>query len=217
MSILSIDLLQLIRGNDCIHESCLYLRLQIHTTLMLVLSCETSSCYIINPHLFSIPRNTAYGTNSVMGTVVPGDEMSFYRWPEADMVPRRQGQEPLRVVSTEAISDPTLLAEAAKLVPMLEGGSSLIGDSLGGWTEFTNKTVGWNADELWKVTFSGSVPMGVGPTAIVTIDTISNVGASIINTRFINTTCNLGRLKSSNALVRGCTFENARIPNLEIT
>ena len=195
------------------------LHLQIHTTLMLVLSCEASSCYIINPHLFSIPRNTAYGTNSVMGTVVPGDKMSFYSWPETDMVPHRQGQEPLRVVSTEAISDPKILDEAAKLVPMLKGAptGSLLGESLGGWTQFTNRTVGWNADELWKVTFASSVPNDIGPTAIVTIDTISNVGASIINTRFINTTCNLGRLKSSNALVRGCTFENARIPNLEIT
>ena len=191
--------------------------LQIHTTLMLVLSCEASSCYIINPHLFTIPRNTAYGTNSVMGTVVPGDVMSFYSWPEADMVPHRQGQEPLRVVSTEVISDLKMLDEAAKLVPMLKGVPSLIGESLGGWTQFTNRTVGWNADELWKVTFSSGVPIDVGPTAIVTIDTISNAGASIINTRFINTTCNLGRLKSSNALVRGCTFENARIPNLEIT
>ena len=108
------------------------LHLQIHTTLMLVLSCEASSCYIINPHLFSIPRNTAYGTNSVMGTVVPGDEMSFYRWPETDMVPHRQGQEPLRVVSTEAISDPKMLDDAAKLVPMLKGAPSLIGESLGG-------------------------------------------------------------------------------------
>jgi len=50
----------------------------IHTTLMLVLRCEESSCLVINPHLFTEPRNTAYGTNSVMGTVVPGDTFSFY-------------------------------------------------------------------------------------------------------------------------------------------
>ena len=45
---------------------------------MLVLRCEESSCLVINPHLFTEPRNTAYGTNSVMGTVVPGDTFSFY-------------------------------------------------------------------------------------------------------------------------------------------
>ena len=33
----------------------------------------------------------------------------------------------------------------------------------------------------------------------------------------MNTTCNLGRIKSSNAVIKGCSFENARIPNLEIT
>ena len=45
---------------------------------MLVLRCEERSCLVINPHLFTEPRNTAYGTNSVMGTVVPGDTFSFY-------------------------------------------------------------------------------------------------------------------------------------------
>eukprot|EP01051_Picozoa_sp_SAG22_P005058 SAG22_NODE_289_length_12942_cov_6.674531_8_plen_554_part_00 len=206
----------------------------VHTTLMVVLRCETpKSCLVINPHLFvDIPRNTAYGTNSVMGTVLPGDKMSFFGWPQADMRASKQGG-PLSVASTEEVTDPELLAEAATLVPELAGdaaaaaaadsGGGLVGagsasrGASGGWTQFTNKTVGWNAKELWRVHFESAVPAGVGRAGIITIDTISNAGAKIINTHFINTTCNLGRLKSSNALIQGCTFENARIPNLEIT
>jgi len=67
----------------------------------------------------------------------------------------------------------------------------------GGWTQFTNKTVSWNAKELWRVTFDGAVPTGVERASIITIDTIANIGAKILNTKFVNTTCNLGRIKSS--------------------
>jgi hypothetical protein len=45
----------------------------MHTTLMVVLKCEsTTSCLIVNPHL-SDPsrRNTVYGSNSVMEMLVP--------------------------------------------------------------------------------------------------------------------------------------------------
>lgn len=171
---------------------------------MLVLKCTTSSCLVINPHLFDIARNTAYGTNSVMSTVIAGtDTMSFYTWPQSDMRAVKQGG-PLSIASTMPITDPELLAEAATLVPELTG--------TGKWTQYTNKTVGWNAKELWRVEFSSAVPAGVARGGIITIDTISNAGAKFLNTKFINTTCNLGRLKSSNAVIEGCVFENARIP-----
>jgi hypothetical protein len=195
----------------------------VHSTLMLVLECETKSCLVINPHLFDIARNTAYGTNSVMETVIPGtDMMSFYAWPNSDMRTAKQGG-PLRVASATEITDPQLLVKAATLVPELEGGHThpdgdgALAASSGGWTSFTNKTVSWNAKELWRVGFHGAVPAGVGRGGIITIDTISNAGAKLLNTRFVNTTCNLGRIKSSNAVIQGCTFENARIPNMEIT
>ena len=132
---------------------------------MLVLSCDTdTTCLVINPHLFELPRNTAYGTNSVLATVVPGDLFSFYNWPQSDMISRRHPGAPLAVVSTEEITDAKLLAEAATLVPELkgdsEGGRLGGGGRTGGWTSFTNKTVSWNAKELWRVKFNGSVAKG---------------------------------------------------------
>jgi hypothetical protein len=247
----------------------------IHTTLMLVLKCKAKSCLIVNPHLFDLPRDTTYGTNSVLRTVVPGtDTMSFYSWPSADMrAPKKGG--PLRISSTTEITDAKLvrgcswppprahcdvsfrlgcslhialflsklrgaqrtdgprvqLAEAATLVPELEGapapdddagadgGGDALGASVGtrGWTSYTNKTVGWNAKELWRVDFHDVLPAGVGRASIVTIDTIANRGAKILNTTFTTTSCNLGRVKSSHAVIQGCTFSHAGIPNLEIT
>ena len=137
------------------------------------------------------------------------------------MIPHRHPGAALVVASTKEVTDPELLAEAATLVPVLRGGGTLAdGDEfprVRGWTQFTNHTVSWNAEELWHVEFDGRVPAGVGRAAMITIDTISNAGARIENTRFVNTTCNLGRIKSSNAVIKGCSFENARIPNLEIT
>ena len=155
---------------------------------MLVLRCEERSCLVINPHLFTEPRNTAYGTNSVMGTVVPGDTFSFYEWPQADMVPHRHPGSASVVVSTKEVTDPELLAEAATLVPVLRGGGALADGRdefprVRGWTAFTNHTVSWNAEELWHVEFDGRVPAGVGRAAMITIDTISNAGARIENTR----------------------------------
>ena len=136
----------------------------VHSTLMLVLECEAESCLVINPHLFDIARNTAYGTNSVMETVIPGtDTMSFYTWPKSDMRSAKQGG-PLRVASATEITDPQLLVKAATLVPELEGGHThpdgdgALAASSGGWTSFTNRTVSWNAKELWRVGFDGAVP-----------------------------------------------------------
>ena len=63
----------------------------IHTTLMIVISCETTACLMVNPHLRGVPRNTVYGSNSVMEMVVPGDSMSFYSWLDARFMNRRYG------------------------------------------------------------------------------------------------------------------------------
>ena len=61
------------------------------------------------------------------------------------------------------------------------------------------------------------VSTGVGRTAMVQIDSISNAGTMLRNNIFTNTSCNLGRYKSSNSIIDGNTFINAVIPNLELT
>ena len=69
---------------------------------------------------------------------------------------------------------------------------------------------------MWRVEFGAALPAGVGRTALVQVDTISNAGTVIRNSLLTDTNCNLGRLKSSHALLSGNTFRHAAIPNLEI-
>merc|ERR1712160_193372 len=81
----------------------------------------------------------------------------------------------------------------------------------------TNETVPWEASDLWRVKFETKPPKGVGRTALVQIDSISNAGTVLRNNLFTNTSCNLGRYKSSDSIIEGNTFRRARIPNLELT
>ena len=240
----------------------------IHTTLMVVLKCETpSSCLMINPHLAGPEaRNTVYGTNSVLEMVTPGlDKMSFHSWPVLPTtfvcrnspillgivtarrsVARRRcpaavllarlrfhadtfhgmmtsspilthrptptfdtAQYPggaLVVKSTERIHDKALLAEAATLVPELTSPKKLNPVSMAG-----NVTVGFKAWDLWRVDFEGTVAAGVGRTAYVQIDTISNAGTILKNNIFTNTNCNLGRYKSSDSIIVNNTFRNVSV------
>ena len=189
----------------------------VHTTLMLVLSCnaDANSCLMVNPHLPGVPRNTVYGSNSVMETVVPGDEMSFFSWPDASFMTTRfgdKGAPPLRVKKATRVTDPALLEQAATLPPQL-------GTCDTNPVFCTNQSVIFDASDLWRVEFSAStkLPAGVGRTALVQIDSISNAGTVLRNNLFTNTSCNLGRYKSSDSVIEGNTFVNGRIPNLELT
>lgn len=187
----------------------------IHTTLMIVLKCETpTSCLIVNPHLQGPESvNTVYGTNSVMQMVVPGlDKMSFFSWITDKFVTTRYGgAPPLPVVGTERIVNRSLLEEAATLVPELAQHGSLNPVSL------SNTTVQWHAWDVWRVEFADNVPAGVGRTAMVQIDTISNAGTVLKNNLFTDTNCNLGRYKCSDSLIEGNTFRNAAIQSLELS
>jgi len=92
------------------------------------------------------------GSNSVMEMVEPGrDQMSFWSWLTKDFLTRRYGgtAPPLTVASTERISEPGLVAEAATLVPELASHVSLNPVSM------HNTTVGWHAWDLWRVKFDG--------------------------------------------------------------
>lgn len=112
----------------------------------------------------------------------------------------------LVVKSTERIHDKALLAEAATLVPELTSPKKLNPVSMAG-----NVTVGFKAWDLWRVDFEGTVAAGVGRTAYVQIDTISNAGTVLKNNIFTNTNCNLGRYKSSDSIIVNNTFRNVSV------
>jgi hypothetical protein len=203
----------------------------IHTTLMVVVTCDTpTSCIMVNPHLHGPDMmNTVYHTNCVMENVLPGkDKMSFFRWPTAAFETQRytttvdstgtgtstdkpdSDPDSLTVSGVRRVLDAALLAEAASLVPELTGPKL-------NPVSMTNVTVGWHAWDVWRVEFSSPVPRGVGRTALVQIDTISNSGTTIRNSLLTDTNCNLGRFKSSHSVIEGNTFRNADIPSLELS
>ena len=187
--------------------------MNIHTTFMIVVRCETpTSCLVVNPHLQPwLPINTVYGTNSVLGTVEPGvDTMSFFDWPTAAFATKQRGGAPLGIASLAPVTDATLIKEAQTLVEAIS-----VCDI--NPVSCTNTTAPWDARELWRVEFASAVPKEVTFTTIAQIDTISNAGTVFRNNLFTDTHCNLGRFKSSDALLENNTFRNAHIPNFEIT
>merc|ERR1719506_2227324 len=112
---------------------------------------------MVNPHLRGVPRNTVYGSNSVMEMVESGDTMSFYSWPDASFINQRYGGPtfpPLAVTATERIHDPSVLAQASALAAEL-------GSCHTNPVFCTNSTVPWDATDIWRVTFAGHLPAGV--------------------------------------------------------
>ena len=219
----------------------------IHTTLMLVLRCETDdSCLMVNPHLSGPEaRNTVYGTNSVLEMVTPGlDEMSFFTWPSASFQTTRHPGVPLTVSRTERVDDPALLAEAKTLERQLEHPDRGLNP-----VSMRNDTIVFYTWDLWRVGFETRIPRGVGRATLVQIDTISNAGAVLRGNVFsgacvglcadtvrrcvrrerayrcistdmrscVGTNCNLGRFKSSDAIIEGNVFRDAAIPSLELS
>ena len=169
---------------------------------MVVVSCDaaTNSCVMVNPHLHGPSMmNTVYHTNCVLENLIDGhDQMSFYSWPTAAFETARYGGSggaPLTVTRHERVTDAAVLREAASLVP------ELVGPKLNP-VSMTNRTVAFEAWDVWRVEFGAALPAGVGRTALVQVDTISNAGTVIRNSLLTDTNCNLGRLKSSHAQTR---------------
>ena len=194
----------------------------VHNTLLLVLSCEaaTKSCLLVNPHVARAGalRNTVYGTTSALSGARHGDYMSFFAWPAQDMVPLRVAggpRAPLRVVGMREVRDNVTLAAAALLPELLGGATQGLGKD---WRNYTNATVKWTADEVWRVVFNSMVPPAAAVRGtIVSMDTIAGDGAMVVGNTFVNTSCNLGRFKSSRSVLANNTFHNATMRNLELT
>jgi hypothetical protein len=193
----------------------------LHTTLMVVMRCETShSCLVLNPHVNRSPRNTIYASNSVLQTVRPGDRMSFFAMQKATQSPAALAR--TVVQSLEPVShNATLMQEAAVFA------NQTAADAANGVMSFA--TFG-HVDDLWRIDFEqqaetghdGESPPGlalsqsVRPTSLVNIDSINGSGAVFRNNTFSLTNCNVGRWKSSNGVLHNNTFEFAKLRNLEI-
>ena len=190
----------------------------LHTTLMIVMRCETaSSCLVLNPHVNRSPHNTIYASNSVLQTVRRGeDRMSFF-------ARQNLAQSPTMIATAVVKSlqrvrnNATLLHEAAIFANQTAANAS------NGLMSFA--TFG-QVDDLWRIEFeqaeTGGVPAlpvlskTIQPTTLINIDTINGSGAVFRNNRFTRTNANCGRWKSSNSLIINNTFEYAKLHNLEV-
>jgi hypothetical protein len=199
----------------------------VHSTMLLVLNCshnategrQSSSkweCLLVNPRVLpSAPRNSVYGTFSTLEFVRPGDVLSFYPWPAADMVMQLPLVTNATVVYLENVSaDYGALAQEI-LPPLLQYPPNT------SWHQATNQTTQFAADDVWRVSMQLNTtvtPISLPPVgSIVTVDTITTGGTQLINNVFSNTNCNFGRFKSPGSIIRGNTFRGARNENLEIT
>jgi hypothetical protein len=140
--------------------------------------------------------------------------MSFFSWPSSQLKSSRYGgaAPPLTVSRTARVTNNSLLAEAVTLPTQLAHHGSALNP-----VSMRNTTVGWQAWDLWRVEFTTAVPVGVGRTAYVQIDSIPNSGTVLRNNTFTDTNCNLGRFKSSHSEISGNVFTNAKIPSLELS
>ena len=117
-------------------------------------------------------------------------------------------QESVGVVSLEPVSDAAILADAAKLPTELEASRQPHASKQ--WEMWTNASMPFRADEVWRVTFKAEAhdgttshePVSVPRHTLVQVDTISNAGAELINNTFTSTACNLGRWKSSGGRIQ---------------
>jgi len=196
----------------------------VHTTLLVVLECSHSNsmCTLINPHVtMGAKRNSVYGTFSLLSHVQKGDILSFYKWPNEDMIIRRipnsndssntqtNQRDNYTIRHLHPETDPTVLAKAAKM-PARTAVSH-------GWISLTNRTTNYTAEEVWQVHLDTPPPRTVQPGDLVAVDTINCAGAKFIHNTFLNSGCNVGRMKASNVLFQDNFFQHARVPNLEIS
>jgi hypothetical protein len=185
----------------------------IKNTLMLLMRCASaSSCIVINPHV-SGEQPIPFGGTSVLATARQGDHFSFYKWPSSSMImPQLRtsaAQGSATVASLEAITATPALATEAKSLEQ-----SLIG--VWPWTGWTNETMPFGTQELWRVNFTVPLPETIwrrtAPEAVtlINIDDISCVGSKIHRSNFTDTGSQLGRFKSPRGEILGNRFDPGR-------
>ena len=193
------------------------------TTIHLLLHCDSPvSCVVVNPHSEG-EQPVPFGSNSALVHVRPGDHMSFFAWPAADMI-----MPPLADQSTQVLSRTRLSPASA---PALEAAAAELEQSLVGsgwpWTKWTNQTMPFDHTELWRVNFTTPGlpdavwrrPAAAGdrqPT-LITVDEINTGGTKLLRNNWTATASQLGRFKSPGGSIVGNTFVGPASRNLEFS
>ena len=95
--------------------------LNIKNTLMLLVSCETSSsCVAINPHVPG-EQPIPFGGTSVLKTARAGNRMSFFEWPNSTIIMPQLGGAATVESLVPVLAMPTLAVDASALERSLAG------------------------------------------------------------------------------------------------
>jgi hypothetical protein len=184
--------------------------MNIHSTMLVVLRCNSSCCLLINPHVEggSI-LDTTYAMNSLLESARVGDTMSFFPL-LTKTTHRTKTLTPLVdkavIKAVSRVTDPTVVGEASEFALALHN------DAANGVMAFAGN--GHYVD-VWSVTFGSALSGPIPNASLVSVNELGSAGARFINNSFTNTTCS-ARWKSSNAVIANNSWVNAG-HNLEIT
>ena len=185
--------------------------MNVHSTMLVVLRCDSSSCLLINPHVEGgTVLDTTYAMNSLLEGARAGDTMSFFPLLTNKTTHRPKTLTPLvdkaviKAVSRE--TDQAVVGEASEFA------MALFNDTANGVKHFAG---GGHVVDVWSVQFGSALSSPIPNASLVSVNELGSAGARFINNSFTNTTCS-ARWKSSNAIIANNSWANAG-HNLEIT
>lgn len=183
--------------------------MNVHSTMLVVLRCELSTCIMINPHVEGgLVLDTTYAMNSLLEGARAGDTMSFFPLLTSTQKPAKLTPllERAVVKSIARELDVTVQQEASQFA------MSLFNNQSNGVMHFAG---GGHYTDVWSVQFSSALPTAIPPASLVSVNELGSAGARFIRNNFTNTTCS-ARWKSSNAVIANNSWRNAG-HNLELT
>ena len=202
----------------------------IHSSFMVLLECTSpSECLVLNCGCAPAINRTRplYGANCPFATVRPGDHISFFTWPAADMifhpVGGKNSSAHVQIQSVGEIAQPSLVQQQrmAEISNIMSGG----GNTSGPWVQWLNSSFPCTASVLWNVTLKSPLSNSVYSSLQSGGSGISSSKSRRRSSRIINdrlgssavaVTSTVGpiiltvdELGSANALLRNNTFSQS--------
>ena len=184
--------------------------MNIHSTMLVVLRCDSTRCLLINPHVEGgAVLDTTYAMNSVLQGARAGDTMSFFPL-LTTAAPKPSSLAPL--VDRAVMQTIARERDAAVLQEAAEFAMALFNKKSNGVMHFAG---GGHVVDVWSVDFAFALSATIPNASLVSVNELGSAGARFVNNSFTNTTCS-ARWKSSNAVIANNSWRNAG-HNLEIT
>jgi hypothetical protein len=183
--------------------------MNIHNTIQFFLAPGGShSALIVDSHLNLGTPNSIYGTFQTFNRVLPGDKLAFFPLNGAKSSDQAFLGTVTELGQLHGDSVNSLVTKTYNLANSLAKGCPLDAcmDGLKPWAGF----------QVYNVTFSESFPDLEAPY-VVSVTTISNVGAIVRNNDFYGTSASLARVKSPGSTFTGNVLGHSCRQNFEVS